>query len=281
MNKLGATILFSLLVLLAGCKEQAIHSGLSEQEVNEMVAVLQKAGLSASKLSGKDNSFTVSTTQEDFADAVMLLQATGLPRPKFDDLGGVFKDQSFVSSNMAQRARYMHALTQEISHTISSIDGVLLARVHLAVPERDPLSEEVLESSASVFIKHRPDIDLSMHVGQIKALVINGLENLPYDNVTVALFEAEPSAAENLASALAKPANKADAGAPVLDSTAGTKSGSRTINMGLIPTPPSIVLIGIGLVLLIGVVFGWAWTLRGQLHAKQRRKPSVNVQRSA
>jgi len=185
-------ILTGMLFLVSGCSEQALYTGLTEQEANEMVAMLHRADMSASKVAGKENLFSVETDEKDFANAVQLLQANGLPRTQFDTLGDVFSDQSFVSSSTAQRARYIHALSQEISHTISSIDGVLLARVHLSVPDKDPLSEEPVESSASVFVKHRTNMDLSPHIGQIKALVVNGLENLPYDNVTVALFESSP-----------------------------------------------------------------------------------------
>lgn len=185
-------LLVFFILVLNGCNQQSLYSDLSEQEANEIVALLQSANMSATKVAGKENRFSVSTVENNFSDAVRLLQANGLPRTKFDTLGDVFKDQSFVSSSTAQRARYIHALSQEISHTISSIDGVLLSRVHLSVPEKDPLSDEPVESSASVFVKHRSNIDLSPHIGQIKALVVNGLENLPYDNVTVALFESSP-----------------------------------------------------------------------------------------
>ena len=67
-----------------------------------------------------------------------------------------------------------------------------MARVHLALPERDPLSDKTRPASAAVFIKHRPGVDLSARVGQVKALVVSSLPDLPYDNVTVALFAAEP-----------------------------------------------------------------------------------------
>ena len=193
VSGVGRFLLFALFALiLSACNEQSLYSGLSEQEANEIVALLQRANLSAAKVTGKEDTFSVTTEEGSFATAVQLLEANGLPRTQFDTLGDVFADQSFVSSNTAQRARYIHALSQEISHTISSIDGVLLSRVHLSVPENDPLSDAPSESSASVFVKHRANVDLSPHIGQIKALVVNGLENLPYDNVTVALFESSP-----------------------------------------------------------------------------------------
>jgi type III secretion protein J len=78
-----------------------------------------------------------------------------------------------------------------MSSTLASIDGVVSARVHLVVPERNPLSDKPQPAAASVFIKHRPDKDFTRQVPQIKALVVNSIEGLPYDNVTVALFAAE------------------------------------------------------------------------------------------
>ena len=179
------------LLLLSSCSEQELYSDLSESQANDMVALLYSADMPASKTRGSDGQFSVLTDKSSFASAVNLLHANGLPSAQFENLGDVFQKEGFVSSPLEERARLNHAMSQEIAHTISSIDGVLMARVHLAVPEHNELSDKVSSASASVFIKHRADVDLSGSVSRIKALVINGIENLPYDNVTVALFEAE------------------------------------------------------------------------------------------
>jgi len=97
-----------------------------------------------------------------------------------------------VSSPLEERARLIYGLSQELSQTVSSIDGVVEARVHLAMPEADPLAETQKPSSASVFIKHDPQVDLTDRVGAIKALVVNSVEGLPYDRVTVVLVPARP-----------------------------------------------------------------------------------------
>ncbi len=179
-------------LLLAGCGMQDLYTQLSEQQANEMVAVLRNAGLSAEKELREGNSFAVSTRSGDFARAVTVLRAGGYPRDSFESMGRVFKKEGFVSSPLEERARLVHALSQEIANSISQIDGVMVARVHLAVPEKDPLADKPHPAAASVFIKHRAGKDLSGSVGQIKALVVNGVEGLPYDNVTVVLFPAEP-----------------------------------------------------------------------------------------
>lgn len=254
-----------VLLVLAGCKEASLYTALSEQEANEMVALLHKAGLPASKISGKDNSFSVATEKDRFADAVELLQANGLPRRRFESLGDVFNDEGFVSSNTSQRARYMYALSQEISNTISSIDGVIKARVHLAVPERDPLSDVQVQSSASVFIKHRADVDLSSQVSQIKALVINGLENLPYENVTVALFEAKPQSLYSVSPSDAKKLQILESG--------NTKSDAAMANkMAFIPEITPMGLIALGLALLTFVLAGILFTMRLKSHEAKNSK---------
>jgi type III secretion protein J len=176
---------------LAACEEQVLYSELSEHEANEIVSVLYAAKLPASKVATKNGAFRVDTDQASFSQAVALLQTHGLPRERFDSLGEVFAKDGFVSSPLEERARLNYALSQEISRTIASIDGVIMARVHLAVPKKEHLVDEVQAASASVFVKHRADVDLSDSVGKIKSMVVTGFENLPYENVTVGLFAAQ------------------------------------------------------------------------------------------
>lgn len=178
------------IALLVGCGKQELYSQLSEQQANEVVAALQAAGIDSEKRS-QEGQFSVLTDSGDFPAAVGTLSAQGLPRETFDNMGNVFKREGFVSTPLEERARLLHAMSQEISNTLSDIDGVVTARVHLVVPERSPLSDKPQPSAAAVFIKYRPDRNLTEQVPQIKALVVNSIEGLAYDNVTVALFPAD------------------------------------------------------------------------------------------
>ncbi len=178
--------------VLAGCSGQELYGQLDERQANEMVAVLRHAGLSADKARREGGLFAVTTSAADFSVAVEVLRDGGYPRDTHDTLGRVFRKEGFVSSPLEERARLIHALSQEIAGTLSHIDGVVAARVHLAMPQQAPLAERATPAAASVFIKHRPGIDLQPRVGHIKALVVNAIDGLPYDNVTVALFTTEP-----------------------------------------------------------------------------------------
>jgi type III secretion protein J len=186
-----ALIMIAAVLTLTGCGKVNLYSQLSEQQANEIVALLLDAHIDADKVS-QDKSWVVRTSKSELPRAVDLLRRYGYPHEQFESIGEVFKKDSFVSSPLEERARFLHAMSQELSHTISSIDGVIVARVHVAMPEHDPLSEKVRPSSASVFIKHRPDVPMANHVAAIKALVVNSVEGLPYDNVTVTLFPADP-----------------------------------------------------------------------------------------
>ncbi len=178
-------------VLLTACGAQDLYAQLDEQQANEMVAVLRNAGLDADKEAREGANFAVVAPPSEFAHAITVLRANGYPRDSFDSIGHVFKKDGFVSSPVEEHARLTHALSQEIANTLSHIDGVIVARVQLALPDKDPLADKPMPAAAAVFIKHRAGIDLSGSVGQIKALVVNSVEGLPYDNVTVALFPAQ------------------------------------------------------------------------------------------
>ena len=182
-------------VALVGCREETLYVGLTQVEANQMLALMYASGLPAAKLLDKDGSYTVTTTRDAFPESMALLHAHGLPREQFESMGEVFQKEGFVSSALEERARFNFALSQEMARTISSIDGVVMARVHLVMPERERLSDDRQTSSASVFVKHRPDVDLSGALGKIKSIVINGVENMPYEKVTVAFFETEPLSA--------------------------------------------------------------------------------------
>lgn len=176
-----------MLLVLAACKVD-LYSNLEEQEANEMMAILLQHGIQCNKLAGKEMTYTVQLDESHLGDAVEILKAMGYPKPKYDNLGSVFEKRGLVSSPLEERIRFIYALSQEISETISEIDGVLSARVHIVLPENDPLSDSLTPSSASVFIRYGPDSAVEASIPQIKRMVVNSIEGLSYDKVSVALF---------------------------------------------------------------------------------------------
>ncbi len=186
MSRLLRLLSISLVLLLAGC-DVSLFSGLTEREANDMIAVLQRADISASKTVDKEG-VSIMVDEGSFGEAVEILNQHGLPQERFVGLGEVFKKDGLISSPTEERARFIFALGQELSHTLSEIDGVQTARVHVVVPENNSPLEKFKPSSASVFIRHQAGIDLNSLVSQIKTLVTNSIEGLVYDKVSVAFF---------------------------------------------------------------------------------------------
>jgi len=173
--------------LLAGCHETEVYSGLSEREANQMLAAIQSGGLDAQKSSRDGKTWTIEAPKAEFTRVIALLEEQNYPREKFDNLGGLFRKEGFVSSPVEEHARLVYGLSQELSDTLSRIDGVVGARVHIALPQNDPLADAAKPSSVSVFIKYDPQVDLSGQLGSIRALVANSIEGLPPDRITVVL----------------------------------------------------------------------------------------------
>lgn len=184
-------ILLLVVLALTGCGYETLYTGLDERQANEMLALLLGDGLDARK-GGVEGNWRVLISRSDVPAGIGLLSAEGYPRERFDSLGDVFRKEGFVSSPMEERARLLHALSQELAKTMSSIDGVIAARVHLAIPERSVLGETANPSSASIFIKHRPGADVTNQAASLKALAVTSIEGLHYNNVTVTFFAAAP-----------------------------------------------------------------------------------------
>lgn len=194
-------LMLGLALSLAGCKVE-LYNKLSERSANDIVSVLLENGIEASRQEAKDGTLTVMVEEGQFSRAVKLLKAHGLPNENFETIGEIFSGEGLISSPFEERARLIYALSQELSRTISDIDGVLSARIHVVLPDNDPLSSSDAPSSASVFIRHQREAAIGDLTPQIKMFVANSIEGLVYKNVSVVLVpvdvaDFEQNASEN------------------------------------------------------------------------------------
>lgn len=192
-KKASLGIVFAATLFLAGCQSE-LYSNLQEREVNEMISVLAVNGIEASRSTDGKGSFSISVDRGDFSTAIAKLSEKGLPRENFGSLGKIFNSEKLVSTPFEERARFMHALNEELSNSISRINGVVSARVHLMVPEDNPFVDDKTPPRASVFIYQEAGKDLRSQIPTIKNLIVNSLDNLEYSFVEVALFEDNTSA---------------------------------------------------------------------------------------
>ncbi|MBF0442332.1 MAG: type III secretion inner membrane ring lipoprotein SctJ [Oligoflexales bacterium] len=186
---LKPALLVLLFGLLASCKAD-LYSGLTEREANEMLAILLNSGMDAEKeYAARGDTVKLLVDKGQMGKAIQMLKQNGYPRDKFSNMGDIFGKEGLISSPTEEHARFRYALSQEIAETLSNLDGVLAARVHIVLPE-EKMKKGEEKPSASVFLKYAPGVAIDTLVPQIKTLVSNGVEGLEYDRVSVALFPA-------------------------------------------------------------------------------------------
>ncbi|NRP75555.1 Nodulation protein NolT [Ensifer psoraleae] len=189
-------VVLPLLFALSGCKAD-LYTQLQEREANEMLALLIDNGVDAVRVAAKDGTSTIQVDEKLLALSINLLNAKGLPRQSFKNLGEIFSGSGLIASPTEERARYVYALSEELSRTISDIDGVLSVRVHVVLPNNDLLRSGGTPSSSSVFIRHDAKANLPVLLPKIKMLVADSIEGLSYEKVEVVLVPVETSGPEH------------------------------------------------------------------------------------
>lgn len=231
--------------LVAACN-QDVYSDLTEAEANQMLAELISHGVGATKTSKGKEGFTISVDNADMLRALAVLKDAGFPRNSRDSIGKVFQKSGIMSSPFEERVRYIYALGEEVAQTISHIDGVVTARVHIVLPDAPQLGQPVKPSSAAVFIRYQAGVDIEYFVPQIRRLVSSSIEGLDYGAVTVVLDEAIPSKT-------AAPASPAEATTTVL----GLKI--RNADLALFWTIVASIAAAVGLVVAGLATAGVLW----------------------
>ena len=187
-----ALILLPVLLLLVGCRT-SLFEGLDEDQANHIVAALSHHGINGYKERNPDRTWNISVDDADAVVATELASAYALPRGGHPNLGELFSRQGLISSPEEDRVRYVFGLSQEISETLEKMDGVLLARVHIVLPEKDPMdpAQDTLPS-ASVMMRYRSDYNLEPMRERIRALVAGGVEGLTPARVSLTLVAVTP-----------------------------------------------------------------------------------------
>lgn len=204
-----------LALLLAACGSRVeLMASMPEAEANEVMAALQNAGIEAQKVPGKEGKVGLTLDAAQVGRAVDLLRAKGLPRERFAGMGEVFRKEGLISSPLEERARYLYALSQELGATLTQIDGVIVARVHVVLPERGSPGDPNTPSTAAVFIKHQVGYNLDTVLPQVRRLVTNSIPGLSPEKVSIVLVAAQGSdskASPDSVAATGKGGSEADA----------------------------------------------------------------------
>jgi type III secretion protein J len=251
-----ASIMFIL--CLTACSKQVVYANLTEAEANEITATLLGNGVSAYKTTLGEKGSSVSVDPDNFLLAVKILRDSGLPRSSNEDLGMIFKKSGITSTPFEERVRFLYGLSRELERTINAIDGIIVARVHLVLPEQQEFGKTTTPPSASVLVKYKTGTDIEFLIPQMRRLVANAIQGLSYAAVNVTTVEAQPSSLSFRTS-----------------DTPG-QPGSRTSGLSaLLSDWRNLALAAVALLILLGgAAFGFFYMRKNRMMNTQKTPPA-------
>lgn len=194
-KRAGAGALLLVLFFIAGCSVP-IANNLDDSESNRVMVALEHAGVAAQKEpdANAQGKWSVTVARGDAAAAVAVLTEDNLPPPSSPGVLQALGKGSIVPSRTAEHAKLVAGTEGDLERSLLAVDGVLSARVHLAVPTESPFGQEEkpLPPTASVLIRHRgatPPIS-SGDVARLVAGAVPGLQPRRVSVVMTAVPEA-------------------------------------------------------------------------------------------
>ncbi|MDR1946210.1 MAG: type III secretion inner membrane ring lipoprotein SctJ [Desulfovibrio sp.] len=183
----GVVFLLVLCLLLGACRVE-LYRDLTESTANELLSALLERGIVAEKVSLGKTGFAVEVDEADQLRALEILRDLGLPKPVYDGLGTVFRKEGMMSSPMEERARFAYALSQEIAASCARLDGVVDARAHVVLGERDVTTGSVTPASAAVMLRYAPEAPINQYLQQIQQMVVQSVPDVAAERVSVLFF---------------------------------------------------------------------------------------------
>lgn len=173
-------------------------------EASDASAITEQLGARGIPYELADGGRTVMVPSADLYQLRLDMSAAGLPEGGSKGYA-LLDQQGITASEFRQRVDYQRALEGELTRTITSIDGVSAAKVHLVMPKEALFSADERQPTASVLIKTSPGKQLSPgQVQSIVHLVSSSVEGLAPEQITVADADGTMLAApgeDNLAAA--------------------------------------------------------------------------------
>ncbi|GAA8043839.1 flagellar basal-body MS-ring/collar protein FliF [Helicobacter pylori] len=107
--------------------------------------------------------------------------------PKTSKVGfEIFDTKDFGATDFDQNIKLIRAIEGELSRTIESLNPILKANVHIAIPKDSVFVAKEVPPSASVMLKLKPDMKLSpTQILGIKNLIAAAVSKLTTENVKI------------------------------------------------------------------------------------------------
>ncbi|MGO7133538.1 type III secretion system inner membrane ring lipoprotein SctJ [Rhizobium leguminosarum] len=180
----GIVCILACAALLTACNEDVL-TGLDQRDARDAQVLLERAGVRTTVTGEKGDVFKIAVDEADHARAIELLADAGLPRLQHRTIADLFPGDGFLVTPLEQKARMTYAVEQQLAETLSALDGVASARVHLVIPEDNGRGLIKEKARASALLQYRPGADLADIEMKSRSLLLNGVRGLAYEDVSV------------------------------------------------------------------------------------------------
>jgi flagellar M-ring protein FliF len=173
---------FAFLILHVSSPQMTpLFTDLSYEDSSAILKELERQGIGYEL---RNDGGTVMVPKDRVARLRMSLAGEGLPKG-----GGVGyeifdKSDALGTTSFIQNINNLRALEGELARTITALDRVAAARVHLVLPERPLFSRDKVEPSASIVLKVRGTLD-AQQVRAIRHLVASAVNGLKPQRVSI------------------------------------------------------------------------------------------------
>ena len=159
-----------------------LFASLSEGEKARVFDALKNNGMDV-QIDPATGELTVPV--DDYHNAKLNLAAQGIPM-QAPTGSSALNDMPMGTSRSVEALKIKQSLEYELARSITEIDSITNARVHLAIPERSAFARNTQEPSASVFIELASGRTLSStQVEAIVNLVSSSVPNLAKSKVSI------------------------------------------------------------------------------------------------
>ncbi|OVE81487.1 hypothetical protein BVY03_03630 [bacterium K02(2017)] len=191
-------------LMVTACESAAIVHDLNERDANEIIVLLARNDINATKekeVRNQDIYWIISVNTENEMAAQRILVANNLPKIRQGGLKGICEDTGPIVTEETEKCRKLLAYKGEIINSLESVPGVVSADVVLNIPEKIDFPDEnttIDRPTAAVTIKYLTDANVRTELteGKIQQFVANSITGLDARDVSVIISYLEQTIKE-------------------------------------------------------------------------------------
>lgn len=178
----AATLVALTVLWFSGSNYSVLYAGLSGEEGGRALAELQKLNIPYRITEGGR---VIQVPAGEVGRARLQLAASGAVKHDGDEWA-ILDNESLGVSPFVEQVHYVRGIEAALSRTVGEVDGVVSAKVTLALPKQTDFLGDSPKPSASVLVRLRPGTTLTgAQVAGIVGLVASSVPGLARDHVTV------------------------------------------------------------------------------------------------